>query len=66
MPSTLNFSNKKFEKAVAVLGKESKFGLRIWDDMQSRPLGRLTKRELELCLINAAVDSGLVEAKPAK
>ena len=45
---------------------QSKFSEQVWLALSDRPLGSLTKRELELMLITAAIDSGLVEPAPAQ
>jgi len=39
------------------------FGDQVWTKLRAQPLGSLTKRELELVLIGAAVDSGLLAPK---
>lgn len=57
---------RNIETNGTVSGKQSQLGSQIWADMQSQPLGSLTKRELELCLISAVVKSGLVEASPSE
>ena len=44
---------------------QSKFGEQVWLALSDRPLGSMTRRELELMLITAAIDSGLVEPAPA-
>lgn len=38
------------------------FGEKVWSKLIAQPLGSLTKRELELILLCAAVDSGLMNA----
>ena len=35
------------------------FGEKVWSKLIAQPLGSLTKRELELILLRAAVDSGI-------
>lgn len=40
------------------------FGGEIWKQITTSPLGSLTKRELELTLLRAAIQSGLVEPRP--
>lgn len=42
------------------------FGSNIWGRMTSTPLGSLSKREIELSLLQAALDAGLVSASPAE
>lgn len=37
------------------------FGNQVWSKLTAQPLGSLTKRELELILLRAAVDSGLLD-----
>ena len=39
------------------------FGGQVWAKLRAQPLGSLTKRELELVLIGAAADSGLIAPK---
>jgi hypothetical protein len=39
------------------------FGSAIWNLLSAHPLGSLTKRELELSLLQAAVDAGLLEPR---
>lgn len=39
------------------------FGEKVWSKLIAQPLGSLTKRELELILLRAAVDSGLLNAR---
>jgi len=39
------------------------FGGKVWSKLIAQPLGSLTKRELELILLRAAVDSGLLNAR---
>jgi hypothetical protein len=41
------------------------FGQMIWDKTTSRPLGSMTKRELELTMLHAAINSKLVSPHPA-
>jgi hypothetical protein len=41
----------------------SAFGQDLWERFLNQPLGSLTKRELELTLLRAAVDSGLIQAR---
>ena len=57
---------KRIQDSVDALAKEAKFGSRIWADIQLHPINSLTKREFELLLIRAAIDSGLVVATPAQ
>lgn len=40
------------------------FGSHVWQLITTSPLGSLTKRELEIKLISAAVESGLLNPKP--
>ncbi len=42
-------------------GSFANFGETVWNKLGAQPLGRLTKHELELTLLRAAVDSGLIE-----
>jgi hypothetical protein len=39
------------------------FGDHVWSKLTAQPLGSLTKRELELTLLRAAMDSGLLEGR---
>lgn len=57
---------KRIQDSVDALAKEAKFGSRIWVDIQLHPINSLTKRQFELLLIRAAIDSGLVVASPAQ
>ena len=50
-------------KAVSVTTPTAIFGDQVWSMLTAQPLGSLTKRELELTLLRAAVDSGLLEAR---
>ena len=43
---------------------QNQFGEHVWSALCDRPLGSLTKRELELLLVQAAIDAGLVESVP--
>lgn len=40
------------------------FGGEIWKQITTSPLGSLTKRELELTLLRAAIQYGLIEPRP--
>lgn len=40
------------------------FGSEIWKQMTSLPPGSLTKREMELALLRAAIQSGLIQSRP--
>lgn len=40
------------------------FGINIWENLHKTPFGSLTKRELEILLLKAAIDSGLIENHP--
>lgn len=40
------------------------FGRVVWGNLQLAPLGSLTKRELELNLLEAAIQSGLLKPRP--
>lgn len=40
------------------------FGRVVWANLQLAPLGSLTKRELELSLLGAAIQSGLLAPRP--
>lgn len=40
------------------------FGQSVWRILQITPLGSLTKRELELSLLGAAIQSGLIDPRP--
>jgi len=42
------------------------FSGQVWSVVTAQPLGSLTKRELELPILRAAVDSGLLEARAEK
>lgn len=42
------------------------FGREIWKQMTALPLGSLTKREMELTLLRAAIQSGVLEPRPEK
>ena len=42
------------------------FGEQVWSVVTAQPLGSLTKRELELIILRAAVDSSLLEARAEK
>ncbi len=42
-------------------GSLANFGETVWNKLGAQPLGSLTQRELELTLLRAAVDSGLIE-----
>lgn len=42
------------------------FGEKVWSRLTAQPIGSLTKRELELILLPAAVDSDLREARGEK
>lgn len=39
-------------------------GKNIWENVHKTPFGSLTKRELEILLLKAAIDSGLIENHP--
>ncbi len=43
-----------------------KFGQSIWGTITNRPFGSMTKRELELTLLQAAIDAKLIEPRPSK
>ncbi len=43
----------------------TKFGETVWASIKSDPLGSRTKRDMELSMLGAAIDSGLVAAEPA-
>lgn len=43
----------------------AKFGERVWKTLRDQPLGSLTKRELELQLMQAAIDAGLLVNEPS-
>jgi len=45
---------------------ELKFGDIMWRAVQKQPLGSYTKRELELILLGAAIESDLVKASPSQ
>lgn len=64
-PQGLAPSNK-IRNAESKMEKESKFGSSLWGNIRLQPLGSLTKKELELVVMRAAIDSGLVGATPAE
>lgn len=41
------------------------FGSKVWHSLQEFPLGSLTKRELELTLLRAAIDARLLDMQPS-
>ena len=41
------------------------YGKKVWEAIQSHPFGSITKRELELILLHAALDSDFVDSEPA-
>jgi len=45
-------------------GSWEDFGKAVWMSLLAQPLGSLTKRELELRLLRAAVDSGVIDPHP--
>ena len=45
---------------------QTQFGKIVYSALCDRPLGSLTKRELELMLISASINAGLVKASPAE
>lgn len=42
------------------------FGDEVWSKLTAQPLGSLTKREMELTLLRAAIQAGLLEARADK
>jgi hypothetical protein len=46
-----------------VKAQEALFGEQVWSKLIARPLGSMTKRELELILLQSAVDCGLLKAR---
>ena len=44
----------------------AKFGESVWKALRDQPLGSLTKRELELQLMQAAIDAGLLANEPSE
>ena len=49
-----------------MMTKSDRFGQLVWQQLQQRPFGSITKRELELNLLQAAVEAGLLQAKPTE
>ncbi len=45
-------------------GDFARFGRDVWQKITALPLGSLTKREVELMLLRAAIESGLLESRP--
>lgn len=41
-----------------------RFGQIVWDVLSKHPIGSLSKREMELALLEAAIKSGLIEETP--
>jgi hypothetical protein len=46
-----------------VKAQEALFGEQVWSKLIARPLGSMTKRELELIFLQSAVDCGLLKAR---
>lgn len=41
-----------------------RFGTQVWQQITALPLGSLTKREIEIVLLRAAIESGFLEPRP--
>ena len=46
--------------------KAVKFGEGVWDSFQKTNFGSLPKREMELLILRAAIDAGLLEDSPSR
>jgi hypothetical protein len=44
--------------------KKQLFGETVWENLQKTPFGSLTKRELEILVLKAAIDAGLIDNHP--
>lgn len=49
--------------ATSEIEASTQFGEQVWSKLTAQPLGSLTKRELELILLRAAVDATLLEER---